>query len=281
MIAFRQGLGEAGFEEGRNVVVDYRWASDDYGRLPELASELVQRRVNLIVSSGPAAAVAAKSATGSLPIVFIALADPVRLGLVDSLGHPRGNATGTASLITELDAKRFELLHELVPGERSIGLLVNPNRPGVEGQIAEVQAMADRLNRRLVVERAGTGEGIDAALASLGGQKVAALVVGGDPLFAGQAERIVALVRGLSMPTIYQWREFVEAGGLMSYGPSRADAYRLSGVYAGRVLRGERVADLPVLQPTRFEFVLNVRTAKELAIDISPTLLARADELLE
>lgn len=277
-----RGLGESGYVDGQNVMIDYRAADDHYDRLPGLAAELVRNRVSVIVAAGgPVSAIAAKRATDTIPIVFTTIADPVKSGLVDGLSRPGGNATGTAGLTSELDAKRLELLRQLKPSARLIGVLVNPNRPGVEANSKELQAAAEALGCKLIFQNAGPDHPIDAAFARLAEQKVDALVVTADPFFNFRRPQVVALAARYAIPAIYQWREFVGDGGLMSYGPSIADAYYQAGVYAGRILKGARPADLPVMQPTRFELVINQKTAKTLGIEIPPLLLARADAVTE
>lgn len=280
--AVHRGLGEVGYVDGQNVTIDYRAADDHYDRLPALAAEFVRNRVAVIIAAGgPVSALAAKKASDTIPIVFTTIADPVKSGLVDGLSKPGGNATGTAGLTSELDAKRLELLYQIKPSARVIGVLINPNRPGVEANSKELQAAAEAIGRKLVFQNAGPEHPIDAAFASLAEQKVDALVVTADPFFNFRRPQVVALAARYAMPAIYQWREFVTDGGLMSYGPSIADAYHQAGVYAGRIIKGARPADLPVIQPTRFELVINQKTAKTLGIEISPLLLARANEVTE
>lgn len=280
--AFHQGLAESGYVEGRNVTIDYRAADDRYDRLPGLAAELVRNQVAVIVASGgPVSALAAKKATNTVPIVFTTIADPVKSGIVDGLSKPGGNATGTAGLTSELDAKRLELLNQIKPSARTIGILVNPNRPGVEANNNELQIAARAIGRQLVFQNAGPEHALDAAFQRLAEQRVDALAVTADPFFNFRRPQVVALAARYAMPAIYQWREFVEDGGLMSYGPSISDAYHQTGVYAGRILKGARPADLPVMQPTRFELVINQKTAKSLGIDIPALLLARANATIE
>jgi len=280
--AFRHGLAETGFEEGGNVAIDYRFADGHYDRLPALAEQLVSRRVAVIVAGGgPPSALAAKAATSSIPIVFTAVADPRDGGLVGSFNRPGGNVTGISMLTTELDSKRLELLCEMTPTVRMVGALVNPNRPDAMTQVRNVQATAAALNRQLVILRAGNERDIDLSFASLGQLGIGALVVLADPYFTSQRERFAELAARYRVPAMYQWRDFTTAGGLMSYGPSLADAYRQAGIYTGRILKGEKPADLPVLQPTMFELVINLKTAKALGLAIPEAVLARADEVVE
>jgi putative ABC transport system substrate-binding protein len=280
--AFDRGLKEAGYVDGQNVTVEYRWADDDYARLPSLAAELVRRPVAVLVAGGgPVAALAAKAATKTIPIVFTTVADPVESGLVASLNRPGGNVTGTAGLTSELDAKRLELLHQLMPKTRVFGVLINPNRPGYEAQLKELQAKAGDMKLDLVVEKAGAEGEIDAGFEALARQKIDALLVTADPLFNSRRARVIELATRYAVPSIYQWREFAAAGGLMSYGPSIVDAYHQTGVYVGRILKGAKPADLPVVRPTRFELVINLKTAKALGIDVPYPLLAITNEVIE
>lgn len=282
LAGFHAGLAEAGFVAGRNLAIEYRWAQGRYDRLPELAAELVALKVDLILASGGAPpAFAAKAATSSIPIVFTAIADPREGGLVESLNRPGGNLTGVTILTTELDSKRLELLCTLVPGARVVAALANPNRTDFAKQVHDVQARAALLARELVVLRAGTETQIDEVFAELKARGAGALAVLADPFFTSRREQIVALAARHAVPAMYQWREFATLGGLASYGPSIVDAYRQAGRYSGRILNGEKPAVLPVLQPTTFEFVLNLRTAKALGLDVPDPLLARADEVIE
>jgi putative ABC transport system substrate-binding protein len=279
---FHAGLAETGLAEGRDVALEFRWAQGRYDRLPALAAELVALKVDLILASGGAPpAFAAKAATSSLPIVFTAIADPREGGLVESLNRPGGNLTGVSILTAELDSKRLELLCTLVPGAATVGALANPARADFAKQTQDVLASAAALGRRLVVLRAGNETEIDEAFAALAARGAGALVVLADPYFTSRREQIVALAERHRTPAIYQWREFATVGGLASYGPNIVDCYRQAGVYAGRILMGEKPAVLPVLQPAKFEFVLNLRTAKALDIDVADPLLARADEVIE
>jgi putative ABC transport system substrate-binding protein len=280
--AFHQGLREAGYVEGQSVTIEYRFADDQYDRLPSLAVELVRRPVAVLVATGgPIAALAAKSATATIPIVFTAVADPVKSGLVASLNRPGWNVTGTAGLTSELDLKRLELLHQLVPTAGTIGVLANPNRPNVDTQLKDVQAAARRIGRQLAVLSAGTDRDIDTAFETLAQRRIGALLVTADPFFASRRAQIATLAARYAVASVYQWREDAAAGGLMSYGASPIEMYRQAGVYTGRILKGEKPGDLPVIQPTKFELTINLKTARTLGLDIPPILLMRADEVIE
>ena len=280
--AFHSGLREAGYTEGQNVRIEYRWASDDYSQLRVLASELVGLRVTVIVAAGGhVSALAAHDVTKEIPIVFTTVTDPVKDGLVKSLNRPGGNATGTAGLTSELDPKRLELLHETKSSAAVIGVLVNPNRPGLDRQSRELQAVADKMNLKLEVQKAATDREIDSAFQTFTSQRVDALLVAADPLFNNRRAQVLSLAASHSLPAIYQWREFVTAGGLMSYGPSITEAYRKAGFNAGVILKGTKPADIPVVHPTRYQFVINLRTAKTLGLTIPPGMLATADEVIE
>jgi len=281
MDAFRQGLREAGYVEGQNVAIEYRWAEGHYDRLPALAADLVGRKVDLIMANSPPAAVAAKSATSTIPIVMRGGADPVGSGLVASLARPGGNLTGVSVIADELTAKRLELLSELVPRARVIALLMNPNNASAERVIRDVQEAARTKGLQLHVLKASTESEIDTAFASLVPLHAGALVVGGDPFLSSRREQLVALASRRALPSIYAWREFAASGGLISYGPSLTAAYRLVGHYVGKVLKGAKPADLPVQQSTTFELVINLKTAKALGLTIPPSLLARADQVIE
>ena len=281
MDAFRQGLSEAGYVEGQNLAIEYRWAEDDYDRLPSLATELVGRKVDLIVASSPPSARAAKSATSTIPIVFRGGADPVADGLVASLAHPGGNLTGVSFAPNELTTKRLELLSELVPQAGLIALLVNPNSANAERVIRDVQEAARTKGLQLHVLKASNESEVDTAFASLVQLHADALVVGADPFLSTRRERLVALASRHAVPAIYAWREFAASGGLISYGSSLTAAFRLVGAYAGKVLKGAKPADLPVEMPTKFELVINLKTAKALGLDVPPALVARADEVIE
>jgi putative tryptophan/tyrosine transport system substrate-binding protein len=282
VVGLRDGLKESGYVEGRNVAVEYRWAENQYDRLPMLAAELLRRQVAVIVASGGnVLALAAKAATPVIPIVFTAVADPVKGGLVASLNRPGGNVTGIAALTLELDAKRLELLVELVPTAGVIGALVDSSRAEADSHLRDLQAAAEAIRRRLVIANAANEGDFDTSFESLVRQRVAALLIAASPLFTSRRDRLVGLAARHAMPTIFQFREFAAAGGLVSYGASLIDAYRQAGVYVGRILRGEKPSDLPVLQPTKFELVINLKTAKALGLEVPPTLLARADEVIE
>jgi putative tryptophan/tyrosine transport system substrate-binding protein len=278
--AFREGLKESGFVEGQNVAVEYRWAEGQYERLPALAADLVRRQVSVIVTSGPAV-LAAKAATTTIPIVFSAGIDPVGLGFVASLNRPGGNITGVYHFSTGLEAKRLGLLHEMVPKAATIAVLVNPNYSEAENQLRDVQEAAVRLGVQIVVVRANAESDFDAAFSAVVQRKAAALQVCASPFFNTKRQQLVLRAARHALPAIYEWREFAEAGGLMSYGTSLADAYRQVGVYAGRILKGAKSADLPIVQSTKFEFVINLSAAKALGIEVPPTLSARADEVIE
>ena len=280
--AVHQGLKEVGYIEHQNVAMEYRWADGQYDRLPALAAELVSRRVAVIVPIGGApATVAAKAATSTIPIVFNLGADPIELGLVANLNRPGGNITGIALMSVEIERKRLELLHELAPTSTSIAILLNPSNAQAQTQEREAQEAARVIGRKVLVLRAGREHEIEKAFAALVRERAGALLVGGDTFFISQAILFVVLTARHAMPTIYTSRSYVDAGGLMSYGASMLDAYRHTGVYTGRVLKGERPADLPIVQPTKFELVINLKTARALSIAIPPTLLARADEVIE
>jgi putative ABC transport system substrate-binding protein len=282
IVAFREGLKVSDYVEGQNVAVEYRWAEGQYDRLPALVADLVRQQVSVIVSGGGAPAVlAAKAATTTIPIVFSAGADPVGLGVVASLNRPGGNITGVYQFTSGLEAKRLGLLHEMVPKVTSIAVLVNPNFSDAENQLRDAQEAAARLGVQLVVVRANAESDFDAAFSTLVRQRAGALLVCSSPFFNGRREQIVVLAARHAVPAIFEWRDFAAAGGLMSYGTSLADAYRQVGVYAGQILRGAKPVDLPVVQSTRFELVINLSTAKALGIEVSPTLLARADEVIE
>jgi putative tryptophan/tyrosine transport system substrate-binding protein len=281
MDAFRKGLSEAGYVEGQNVAIEYRWAEGHYDRLPALAAELVGRKVDLIMASSPPSALAAKNATSTIPIVFRGGAESVDLGLVASLARPGGNLTGVSLLVDQLAPKRLELLSELVPHAGLIALLVNPNNPSADRIIKDAQEATRAKGGRLTILKAGNASEIDAAFATLVPLHAGALVVSADPFLSSRREQLVALASRHAIPSIYAWREFADAGGLISYGPSLSAAYHLVGIYAGKILKGAKPADLPVQQPTQFELVINLKTAKALGLTVPPSLLARADEVLQ
>jgi putative ABC transport system substrate-binding protein len=279
--AFHQGLGETGYVERQNLVIEYRWAEGRFDLLPALAADLVGRKVDVIVATGGApSSLAAKSATSTIPIVFVG-SDPVKYGLVASLSRPSGNVTGFAVLGDELLPKRLELLSEMVPQARVIALLVNPNNPDTERSIEDVQEAARVKGLQLRILKASTESGIDDAFASFVQLHAGPLVVGGDPFFDGRREQLVALASRHAVPAIYWLRNYATAGGLISYGPNLAAAYRQAGIYAGKILNGAKPADLPVQQPAKFELVINLKTAKELGLTVPQSILARADEVIE
>jgi putative ABC transport system substrate-binding protein len=280
--AFRKGLGEAGYVEGQNVAFEYLWTHNDNDRLPELAADLVRRRVAVIVTPNfIAAALAAKAATTTIPIVFGGGFDPVQAGLVASLNQPGGNVTGISFMSVETGGKRLGLLHELLPGAARFAMLVNPTNPNAEPNITEARAAASVIGRQIEVLTASTNRDIDTAFGGLVQKQADALLVSPEPLFTTRRVQLVTLAARHAVPTIYYIREFAEIGGLISYGPNVADQYRQVGVYSGRILKGEKPGDLPILRPTKFEFVINLQTAKTLGLEVSPMLLARADEVIE
>jgi len=281
-VGFRQGLTEAGFVESRNVIVEYRWAENHIDRLPGLVADLVGRRVTVIAATGhPACALAAKAATATIPIVFTNAADPVKLGLVASLNRPGSNVTGVTNISSELGAKRLGLLRELMPLTTLIAVLLNPNNPSTESQLRQLQEASRGLGIKLHVVEATAESDFDAAFASIAAQRAGALLVGGDALFNSRRDQLVAMSMRHAVPAIYEFREFAAAGGLMSYGTSIVDVYRQVGVYVGRILKGATPADLPVIQPTKFDFVMNLRTAKALGLDVPLHLQQLADEVIE
>jgi putative tryptophan/tyrosine transport system substrate-binding protein len=280
--AFLEGLAETGYVEGQNAAIEYRWAEGRYDRLPALAAELVKRGVDVIVTQGGIPPTrAAKSATSTIPIVFAVGTDPVEDGLVASLARPGGNLTGVTFMMTELNPKRLELLSELVPQARVITLLVNPNNPSAERTMRDVQEAARAKEVQLLILKAGTESEIDAAFASFVQLHASALLVGQDPFFFSRREQLAALASRNAVPAIYENREYVAAGGLISYGTSLAAANRQAGIYVGKILKGAKPADLPVERPTRFELVVNLNTAKALGLTVPDALLLRADEVIE
>jgi putative ABC transport system substrate-binding protein len=280
--AFRQGLIEAGYTEGRNVLVEYRWAQDQYDRLPGLVSELIQLHVAVIVTPGSiAASLAAKAATAAIPIVFSVGTDPVKLGLVASLNRPEGNVTGISYLTQELGPKRLGLLRELMPGGADVVVLANPKSPPTDYALQDMQAAAATVGQRLSVLHASNSQEINAAFLAMVQRHSPALMIVTDPLFTSRRVQLVTLAARHAIPAIYTSREFSEVGGLMSYGTNLPEVYRQVGVYAGRILKGDKPNDLPVVQPTKFEFVINLATAQAIGLDVPASLLARADEVIE
>ncbi len=280
--AFRKALAENGYVEGRNLRIEYRWADDHDDQLPELADDLVRHAVALIFCAGsPTATLAAKAATSTIPIVFLTGIDPVRAGYVESLNRPGGNVTGVAFLVSQLSAKRLGLLHELLPNVTTIAGLLNPQHPANAADMKEAQESARSLGLKLPILSASTESKIDAAFATLASLKAGALLVGGDASFLSDRRKIVALAASHAIPAIYELRDFVDEGGLMSYGTSITEAYYQAGLYAARILKGAKPSDLPVMQSTKFELVINLKTAKALGITFPPTLLAVADEVIE
>ena len=280
--AFRQGLKDTGYVEGENVAIEYRWADNQINRLPELAAELVRRRVAVIAAIGPQAAFAAKAATTTIPIVFGVPEDPVKIGLVASLARPGGNLTGINFLSAEVVAKRLELLRELVPGAARVAVLVNPTSPtNTEATVRDVGAAARAMGLQIQIYNASSSREIDAAFATFVPERPDALFVSPDPLFTNRRVQLVNTAARHAVPATYSHREFAEVGGLMSYGPNQADSTRHIGVYTGRILKGAKPADLPVVQTSKFELVINAQTARMLGFNVPPMLLARADEVIE
>jgi putative ABC transport system substrate-binding protein len=280
--AMRKGLKQAGYIEGRNLSIEYRWAEGHYDRLPAFAAELVRRPVALIIAAGGSdPARAAKHATSAIPIVFITAADPIKTGLVASLNRPEANVTGISLIGSALEAKRLELLHEMLPQVSVIGVLINPKYPAAKTQAQEVAEATARLGIRTSVLNASTGTEIEAAFTALAQQKAGALLICNDPFFGSSREKFAALAISHQLPAISFRREFAQAGGLISYGPNFEDSYRQTGVYAGKILAGARTTDLPVMQPTKFEMVVNLKTAKTIGLAISESFLLRADEVIE
>jgi putative ABC transport system substrate-binding protein len=282
VIAFRRGLADAGFVEGQNGIIEYRWGFGQYDRMSALAADLVNRGVAVLVGvGGDVSALAAKQATLTIPIVFGGGGDPVRAGLVESLGRPGGNATGFTLLTNEMEPKRLGMLHDLVPAATTIGALLNPSFPPAARQLQDLEKAAQTIGQRLLVAKASNDEELDAALTSIVEQRIDALLVAADPYFDTRRDHIIAFAERNRLPAMYQFREYAVAGGLISYGPSITDMYRQAGIYTARILKGAKPADLPVLQPTKFEFVINMKTAKALALVIPAGLMSIADEVIE
>jgi putative ABC transport system substrate-binding protein len=281
LTAFRKGLSETGYVEGRNVAIEFRWAEDHYDRLPGLAADLVRRQVAVIYASPTLTALAAKAATATIPILFATGDDPVAVGLVTSLNRPGGNVTGLTGMSLELIGKQLGILHGAVPEATRIATLVNPSNPATESIVADVKAAAAVIGVQIEVLTATTNREIDAAFASLVQKRAAALLVQSDSLFISRRVQLVTLAVKHSVPVIFSFRQDAEAGGLMSYGPSITDVNRQVGIYAGRILKGEKPADMPVMQPAKFEFIINLQTARTLGLDVPPGLLATADEVIE
>jgi putative ABC transport system substrate-binding protein len=281
LTAFRKGLAEANYVEGRNVAIEYRWAEGRYDRMPAMAAELVRRPVAMIIASPTPTALVAKAATATVPVVFGVTDDPVKLGLVTSLARPEGNATGVYFFLSDLAGKQLGLLRELVPAAKRIGLLVNPDNANAEAVTRDMAAAASAIGVQIELMRASDIPAIHTAVTALARDKADALVVGADPFFFSRRVQLVTLTTRHAIPTVFTVREFSEAGGLMSYGTSLTEAFRQMGVYGGRILKGAKPSDLPVVQSTKFDFVINLSTAKALGLDVPPTLLARADEVIE
>ena len=280
--AFRLGLREAGFVEDQNCVVVFRWAEGHYDRLPALASDLVHQRVAVMVASSLPASLAAKAATTSIPVVFETAADPVKIGLVASLNRPGGNVTGVSQLNQEVNSKRLELLHELLPKASALALLVNPTDPAIaEPQMRAVRLAAEVFGIKLTVLNASSKQDFESALAKLAESQAGGLVIGGDAFFSGHSKQLAALTVQHGVPAIYQWRDFAAAGGLMSYGANITDTHRLAGIYVGRILRGDKPSDLPVQLATKIEMYINLKTAKALGVTVPLPLSGRADEVFE
>jgi putative ABC transport system substrate-binding protein len=282
LLNFKRGLAETGYVEDRNVTIEYRWADDQYERLPALAVELVQRRVAVLVAAGSPTALPAKAATTVIPTVFMVASDPVELGLVASLNRPGGNLTGVAYLNAEVAPKRLELLHEFIPSAKSIALLVNPTNPiATEQQAKELEAPVRTLGIHLSLVKASNAIELEDAFSALARDRVEGLQVGVDPLFGNHIDQLVALATRHKVPTIYPWREFTAAGGLMNYGASIPDAFHQVGVYTGQILKGAKPSDLPVQRPTKLRLVLNLKAAKAIGVEFPAKLLALADEVIE
>ena len=279
--AYRKGLEEVGFAEGKNVLIKSRWADGQYDRLPELIADLIKRKVTVIMAGGPPAAQAAKTATSSIPVVFTSGDDPVQIGVVTSINHPGGNVTGVHVLFTELESKKLSLLREVVPKAGVVAALVNQTRPIANSQTAELEAAAKKFGQRIQIFHAASEQEIEPAFASMAQAKVDALLVAADAFFNAKREQIVLLASRHAIPAIYEQRSFAAAGGLMSYGTNLADSYRQAGVYTGRILKGEKPGDMPVVQASKFELVINLKTAKALGLEVPLHLQQIADEVIE
>jgi putative ABC transport system substrate-binding protein len=279
--AYRKGLEEVGFAEGKNVLIESRWADGQYDRLPELIADLIKRKVTVIMAGGPPAAQAAKTATSSIPVVFTSGDDPVQIGVVTSINHPGGNVTGVHVLFTELESKKLSLLRELVPKAGVVAALVNQTRPIANSQTAELEAAAKKFGQRIQIFHAASEQEIEPVFASMAQAKVDALLVAADAFFNARREQIVLLASRHAIPAIYEQRSFAAAGGLMSYGTNLADSYRQAGVYTGRILKGEKPGDMPVVQASKFELVINLKTAKALGLEVPLHLQQIADEVIE
>jgi putative ABC transport system substrate-binding protein len=282
VIGFGQGLNETGFVDGRNVTVQYRFAEGHYDRLPAMVADFVNGNVAVLAAvGGVQTALAAKPASATIPVIFANGSDPVHFGLVESLNRPGANMTGVSFFTATLEAKRLGLLFELVPAARTFGILINPTNDNAELQLKDIAQGGLTLSRPITIQKARNEREIEAAFETFAQQQVNALLVGSDPYFFGEREKIVTLAARYNLPAMYEWREFAQAGGLASYGTNLLDNYRMAGVYVGRILKGEKPANLPVVQATKFEFVINLKTAKVLRLDVSPTLSARADDVIE
>jgi putative tryptophan/tyrosine transport system substrate-binding protein len=278
--AFRQGLSESGYVEGQNLAIEYRWADGDYEKLPRLATDLVDRHVSVILANAPAV-LAAKAATTTIPIVFTSGGNPIELGFVSSLSQPGGNVTGVSFLSNELGGKRLELLRELVPAATSVGFLANPTRPSFQSEVKDAQQAAQALGVKLIILNASTEAEIDTAFAEFSRQGIPALLVGTDVFFLTRRDQIVALANRMRIASMYYSRDYVASGGLISYAPSVAEVYRQAGIYVAKILKGAKPADLPVLQPTKFDLVINLKTAKALGLTVSNQMQLLADEVIE
>jgi putative tryptophan/tyrosine transport system substrate-binding protein len=279
--AYRRGLREGGFIEGKNLRIETRWADGQYDRLPALVGDLIQQKVSVLMAGGPPAALAAKKATSAIPIVFTSGGDPVQLGLVPSINRPGGNVTGVHIFFAEVESKKLGLLRELIPNVGLIAALVNPTFPTVQNQTQDLQTAASTLGLRLQIFNASSERDLDAAFASMKELKVSAMLVGADQFFTGQRNQIISLATRYAIPAVYEQRSFATAGGLMSYGTSLTDAYRQAGIYTGRILKGEKPSELPVLLADKFEFVINLNVAKTLGLTVSPNLLSTADDVID